>query len=364
MIYFNPWQITSRVKMWNMLSFYGFGPLVVRGLVIFTALFAANATFTMEPAKYNFKLATLAPDRSVWIETYDAISDEILAKTNGEVKFKCYSGGIQGDEPTVIRKMRIGQLQGAGFTGTGLSQICKDSLVLQLPHVFRSYEEFDYVFRKMSPLLESQCRDNGYEVLGWPHLGFVYLFSKDVVQDIQSLRTAKPWLVENDTISKAMFEVAGITAIPAQIGDVLTGLRSGLIHTVFSPPVGMITLQWFTRVKHRLDIKGMYYFGTFVVVKKNWEGIPLEFQNEIKKICNTHFVTLNDQVRELNADALRIMGEKQVKTIPITQKGLEEFQRTSTMVADQLAGNSFAPQSLSLMQTLLSEYRKNHLANQ
>jgi TRAP-type transport system periplasmic protein len=33
------------------------------------------------------------------------------------VVFKFYPGGVSGDEKDVIRKMRIGQLHGAGFTG-------------------------------------------------------------------------------------------------------------------------------------------------------------------------------------------------------------------------------------------------------
>ena len=55
------------------------------------------------------------------------------------------AGGIQGDEPVVIRKMRIGQLHGGGFAGPSMSQILPDILALQLPFLFRDYNEVDFV---------------------------------------------------------------------------------------------------------------------------------------------------------------------------------------------------------------------------
>ena len=336
-------------------------------IIIFT-LVILGTTYTFaktgkKSSKYQFKIATLAPDRSVWLNTYKAMADEIFDATAGEVKFKCYPGGIQGDEVTVLRKIRIGQLQGSGLTGNGLAMICQDSLVFQLPILFRSEEEVDFVFSKMIPLFAAQCKENGFEVLGWPHLGFSYLFSKNDIQDIPSLRASKPWLLENDIISKAFFNASGVSAVPANVSDVLTGLRSGLIHTVFSPPVGMISLQWFSRIESRLDLKLIYSFGAFVVTQKKWNRVPRDIQEKIKGISQKHFDELNSKIRQQNHEALLVMEKKKIKTVSPSPQGLEEFHKISGKVADQLAGNSFSRKSLSLMNSLLSEFRKNNKPN-
>ncbi len=307
--------------------------------------------------RYLFKIATLAPDRSIWIRSYNEMSKEIMAATNGEVGFKSYPSGIQGDEKTVIRKIRIGQLQGGGFTQVGMTMICKDSLVLQLPHVFTSYEEFKYVFDKMRPIFEDQCRENGYEILGWPHLGFIYLFSKDRVVDLPTLKSSKPWLIEDDILSKAMFDVVGVTGVSAQIGDVLTALRSGLIHTVYAPPIGMITLQWYTGVSTRLDAKGIFSYGAFALNKRNWDKLPEGYQKTIRKICDGRFEEINNKVRAENRDALGILDKKKIITISPTEQGLRDFAITSEKVADRLAGDVFAKESLRLMQSYLKEFR-------
>ncbi len=328
-------------------------------VLVFTviAISLMMTTSRVVAAKHNFKIATLAPDRSVWINAYDEIAREVAAATNGDVKFKCYPGGVQGDELTVIRKMRIGQLHGAGFTGTGLANICRESLALQLPHTFKSYAEFEYVFERMKGRLENVCRTNGYEVLGWPDLGFVYMFSQDRVTDVDTLRSAKPWLIEDDIISKAMFQTAGISGVPAQIGDVLTALRSGLMRTVYAPPVGMVTLQWFTGVKYRLDLKGMYSFGTFIVAKKRWDSLPADVQKEIKQICSASFDKLRTKVHAQNEEALTVLGSKGIETYSPTTDGLQQFEQTSQKVAENLVGNTFSAESLKMVRELRAEYR-------
>ncbi len=324
----------------------------------FTFLFfILQPAFARKSAKYNFKVATLAPDRSVWIKAYNEIADEIKTVTGGDVKFKCYPGGIQGEELTVLRKMRIGQLQGAGFTGTGLAKLCKNSLVMQLLNVFKSYEEFDYVFDQMIPKLENQCRTNGYEVLGWPHLGFVYLFSKDLVTDIPTLRSSKPWQFEDDEVGKALYRVAHVTAVPAQISDVLTGLRSGLIRTVFAPPVGMLSLQWYSHIQYCLDLKGMYTFGAFIVDAKKWAKLPVRYQKKIKSICKKHFARLTDTVRNQNDEAFSVMKSQGLKMVSPTDRGGKDFQQTSQKAADLLAGKYFPRKILDLMNASLVSFR-------
>ena len=246
-------------------------------------LFDTPLALAKQSTKYLFKVATLAPERSVWLNSYKGMADEVFDASGGLVKFKCYPGGIQGDELTVIRKMRIGQLQGAGLTGTGLSLLCKDSLVFQLPLMFNTEEEVDYVLPKLIPLLEAQCNKNGYEVLAWPRLGLAtYLVDQRFGILIHCAKQNHVcW--RTISLSKELFNQAKVSAIPAKIGDVLTGLRSGLINAVFAPPVGMVSLQWFTGVKNRLDKKILYSVGTIVVAKKSGISFPLVYNPKLRK---------------------------------------------------------------------------------
>ncbi|MFZ2041424.1 MAG: TRAP transporter substrate-binding protein DctP, partial [Desulfobacterales bacterium] len=59
-----------------------------------------------------FKIATLSPEGSFWMEKMREGGHEVARQTQGRVQFKYYPGGVMGDDKAVIRKMRIGQLQG------------------------------------------------------------------------------------------------------------------------------------------------------------------------------------------------------------------------------------------------------------
>lgn len=312
-----------------------------------------------EREKYVFKIATVAPEQSVWMQTYRRLDREVRKASGGAVRLKCYPGGVQGDEKTVLRKIRIGQLQGAGFMGTGLAMICPDSQVLQLPAVFRDEEELDAVFAKMEPLLRAQCQKRGYVVLGWPHLGFGYLFSRDLVAGLEGLRHARPWQIQNDPITRRFFQTGKVSAISANVGDVLPSLDSGLIQSVISPPVGMVSLQWYTRVRYRLDLRIAYSFGAFVVSERRWKQMPPALQKQVREIAERHIKKLNIQVRQQNIDAIKAMEKRHIKTVRPSKKTIHEFEQLSRQVGDALAGSLYSRVALEKMRSSLAAYRRS-----
>ncbi|MGD9333907.1 MAG: TRAP transporter substrate-binding protein DctP, partial [Desulfobacterales bacterium] len=60
----------------------------------------------------RFKIATLSPEGSVWMQKMREGADELARKTDNRVTIKYYPGGVMGDDKAVLRKIRIGQLHG------------------------------------------------------------------------------------------------------------------------------------------------------------------------------------------------------------------------------------------------------------
>ena len=71
----------------------------------------------------TIKIGSLAPTGSPWDLSLRRIAAAWYQASNGTVEVKIYPGGIAGDEPDMIRKMRIGQLDSAGITVIGLNEI-------------------------------------------------------------------------------------------------------------------------------------------------------------------------------------------------------------------------------------------------
>jgi TRAP-type C4-dicarboxylate transport system substrate-binding protein len=148
--------------------------LLAAGAVLLTLSPAASEAVTL-------KIATLTPDGSEWMKVIRAGAKEINAKTEGRVRFKFYPGGIMGNDKAVMRKIRIGQLQGGMVTAGTLSRAFRDVQAYNLPIIFDSLEEVDYVRSHLDPVLVEGLRKGGFVIFGFAEGGFAYLMSKEPI---------------------------------------------------------------------------------------------------------------------------------------------------------------------------------------
>ena len=94
--------------------------ILVSLFVALLLVISVDEAYASRP-KYLFKVASLAPEGSIWTKTFRNFTKEVEEKSGGEIGFKIYAGGVMGDDRAMYRKMRVGQLNGGGFTMTGIS---------------------------------------------------------------------------------------------------------------------------------------------------------------------------------------------------------------------------------------------------
>ena len=304
------------------------------------------------------KLATLAPEGSSWMKTFNAVNTEVMEKTEKKVQFRIYPGGILGDETDMLRKLKIGQIQGVALTSGGLSAIFKDMDVLQIPFLFQTYEEIDAVLKKMDSFFRKGFEDNGYVLLGWSEAGFVYLMSTIPIASVADLKKAKVWIWEDSPMSKAIFDEAGVKAIPLTIPDVLVGLQTGLVEVVYIPPTGAISLQWFTKVKYLTNVPLIYLAAGVVVKKDIFKQIPQTYQNFVLESFQQHLNQLKIITRNENRDAVNVMVKNGVKIVTPSKNQIDEYKRLSDRAMSHISGPTFSKKVLEEMTSLLESYRK------
>ncbi len=269
------------------------------------ALFSAALS-----AETTFKIATIAPDGTTWMKEMRAGADAVEAQTQGRVKLKFYPGGIMGNDASVLRKMRIGQLQGAAITGNSLSEIYPDAQLYSLPLLFRNYAEVDYVRAKMDPILRKGLEDVGMVPIGFSEGGFAYLFSQRSVTSQDELKKCKIWIPENDPVNSMAFETAGVTPVPLPFADVYTGLQTGLLDTAVTLPTAAIAFQWHTKLTTLTDLPLSYIVGMLVINKKSFDKLSPADREVVRKTMATAFERLNKLNREDN-DSARAALKKQ-----------------------------------------------------
>ena len=306
------------------------------------------------------KLATLAPEGSSYIATFNSIDKEVREKTDEQVRFKFYPGGVLGDEKDMLRKMYIGQIHGAALTSAGLSAIFDEMDVFQIPFLFQSHDEVDHVLKEMDAFFRKGFEKNDYVLLGWSEGGFVHLMSTRPVATLADLRKVKVWTWADSPMTKVIFDEANVSAIPLSVPDVLVGLQTGLVDVVYASPSLAIALQWFTKIKYVTDVNLIYLIGGVVMKKKLFNKMSPAHQNILMDAFRRQMARLKKTIRKENQEAVQVMVKHGVKIITPSPAQVSEFKTVSEKAIQRLVDKSFSKKVKDEVSAKLEAYRKKN----
>jgi len=294
----------------------------------------------------TLKIATLAPDGTSWMRAARSAADEIAERTAGRLQLRFYPGGVMGNDRSVLRKIRVGQLQGGMVTSSGLSDVYPDIQIYGLPFAFRSYAEVDYVRTRMDPLLVEGLARSGLVSFGLSEGGFAYLASREPIRSVADLRQRKVWAPEGDAISLAAFRAVQVSPIPLPLSDVLTGLQTGLIDTVAGTPAGIIALQWHTQVGYLTDAPLLYIYGTLVLDERALRKISAADRAVLAEVMSATLHQVNLASREADTEALQALRDQGIQIIAPSETELERWRDPVDRAIDDLAAEDVISQAM------------------
>jgi TRAP-type C4-dicarboxylate transport system substrate-binding protein len=315
-------------------------------------------------AATTFKIATTAPEGTAWMEAMRRAADEIGRRTDGRVQFTFYPGGVMGNDKSVLRKIRVGQLQGGAIGAGGLSEAYPDLGVYGLPFNFRSHAEADYVRGRMDAALLEGLKKSGFVGFGLTENGFAYLMSGHPVRRVDDLKGHKVWVPEGDTISAAAFQAVGVSPVPLPLTDVLTGLQTGLVDTVGTSAVGAIALQWHTRVKYVADLPVAYLCGGLVIERKAFEKLSPADQASVREVLERNTAELNRRSRDDGERAMKALQKQGIELVQPSREDVAGWTSTVGKAMDGLAGQpgSYSAEILKTLRRHVADYRAGHRA--
>ena len=255
----------------------------------------------------TIKLGTLAPEGSVWHETIRDMAEAWKAAPGADISVVIYAGGVIGDEADMIRKMRIGQLHAAALTGTGLAKIAPEIQALQMPMMFRSDAELDYVRQRLGPRLEAILEAKGFKLLTWGDAGWVHVFAQRPVVYPDDLKPLKLFTWAGDTATLEAWQKAGFRPVPLAATDIHTALQSGLINAFTTTPIAALSFQWFGLAKHMTDLKWAPLIGAIVISTRTWRALPDEAKPHLLGAARAAGARLKQAVPKLGAEAVEVM---------------------------------------------------------
>ena len=333
-------------------------PFAAICLSILLLLMPSHASAAKKPKpKVHIKFATLAPEGSSWMKAMRGLDKELREKTDNRVGFKFYTGGVQGDEKDVLRKMRNGQLHAGGFTGFGLGSIAPHVRVLELPFLFENHDEIDHVRKEMDSLFSGFFEEKGFISLGWADVGFIYVFSNSPIHSPADLQTVKMWIWSGDPLAELFFKAFEISPIPLSAPDVLTSLQTGIVNAVYSSPLACVALQWFTRVKYMTSVPITHGIGAVLISEKALRKVSEADVQLLKELSVEYMGALNEKTRAQNTEAIASMKKEGVEILAIDEQIRKEFFTTGKSAWADGVGELYSQELLDQVQTILRQYR-------
>jgi len=310
---------------------------------------------------YTLKFATLIPPDTAWVNSIQKWSDELKTKSNNRLQLKIYPGGVMGDEPDVLRKIRSRQLHGAFFTGYGIGRIYPPARVLEMPFLFENTDESDYVRQKIMPSIEDGFKEKGYELVGWPEVGFLHFFSKNPINSLDDLRASRIWLWQGDPMGEAFAAAANISPVPLSIMDVYTQLSAqhGSINTVYNSPFGALAMQWHTKLKYATNVPMTNAIGGLVISHKFFNKLPADLQKLLRDSGKKIAEEINIDARRDNKKSIELLKQSGIEFgWDWSDKEKTQMINIRDHAADTLNKSGYIPEKyFTQVKSLLAEYR-------
>ncbi len=306
-------------------------------------------------AAQTIKLATLVPEGSIWDKNIKQMADEWKAATEGRVTVTVYAGGAQGDEPTVLRKLRLDALQAAAFTAVGLGAIDSAFNVFDIPFFFESYDELDYVTAQLTPLIRKRVEAKGFVLLNWGHGGWAQVFTKTPVRTVDDLKKIKLYTSAGNDRMVQWFKANGFEPRAMAMTDIMTGLTTGMIEGLPTPPLAALLFQWYRQTPYMLDLGLAPIVGANVITRKTWNAIAEGDRARLQTAADGVQQRLQADVPKQDAAAVAEMAKR---GLTVTKATGPEWHAQLDNLAKTMRGEMVPPDIFDAALKARDDFRK------
>lgn len=311
-----------------------------------------------------WKFATLAPDGSGWAKNMKAIVlPAIKDATEGKMKVKIYWGGVMGDEEDYIKKMHIGQLHGAGFSGQGATMLCPQMAVVELPFLFNNYAEVDYIKEKMEAAFDALLKENGYFLVSWNDQDFDQILSNGrAITKLEDFAKTK-FVTWYGPLEVNLIETLKANPIALNVPEVAVGARTSTFELAIGPSMFVVGAQLHNSIKHINPCKIRYSPSLIVVSNETWAKLPKKYADAYHHLRLNIMKEYDENVRIDNARALTALFKYGIEKNEFSPEEFAKVRAATRVVWDNMADQLYPAEVLEELLEHLEDFRKANPAS-
>lgn len=279
---------------------------------------------------------------------------QLARATGGQVRVRMYYGGVAGEERDVVRKIRLGQLDGAALLLQTISQFVRQALVMNAPMAFRNYRQIEAVREQLGDRFAEEAYRNGFKVLGWGDVGLLRLFSVRPIHRLTDFRRMRPWVWPESPLMKKFYSLIGATGVPLGIRDVYGGLQTGIVDVTMTSAVGALALQWHARTRYVSASGRGFINGALVISRRSWEALPADVRQTLAGMARQN----NDRVQHWMRQADRLVYRRLLGRglTPVELEDIERWNRIGKRLRESMVGRLYTRPLLRRVEAIIEKY--------
>lgn len=264
------------------------------------AAFLLLAPGARSEGTFTFKLATVAPDGSPWAAGLADFKSAVEKNSGGRVKVRTFLGGALGDENETVQQCRRGQIQAVGASAGAIASLVPELAILELPYLFRSGAEADYVLdRVIGPKYAHLFTNRGLVLGFWSENGFRNFGTRNrAVRSPTDLKGLKMRSQESP-VHLAMYRAMGASPVQIPTTEALTSLQNGTVDGFDQTPLYTQAASWDTAIKHYTVSTHIYQPAVIVYNRDYFNTLPADLKKVMADAAAGIVTDLRRQIRAL-----------------------------------------------------------------
>ncbi len=303
--------------------------------------------------KLVLKFATLVPPSGRSRRQAKKAVKRLQERTEGRVTARVYWSGAAGDEKTVLRKMRVGQVDASYMGLEIIRQFVPQAMVLGAPNTFTTYKQIDAVRDELTPEFNQIAYQKGFKILGWGDIGTLRIFSVKPIRRMKDFRAQRPWVYVESPLLKEFYNIVGCKGVPVGLIDVYSALQTGLIEVVWGSALTATLLRWHTHTKYVSRPVGLLQ-GAFILRRGFWDALDARDRQAMLQMAKEDRTELQDFARDLDETIYKRLLKRGL--VPVPFEDVPSWLQAGKKLRDKMVGRLYSRELLTRMEAIVQRF--------
>ena len=251
------------------------------------------------------------------------MSELLAAKSGGKHKIKVFNKGARGSEKETIDQVKIGALELTRVNISPMNAICAKTQVPTMPFLFRSVEHMRKTLDgPVGEEILKGCEAQGFIGLAFYDSGARSIYGRKAVKTVADAKGMKIRVQQSD-LWVALIGAMGANPTPMPIGEVYTGLKTGLIDAAENNIPSYDGFKHFEAVKYYSRTEHSMAPEMLLMSKIVWDKLPAAEQAMVRAAAKESVAFQRKKWDEQEAKSLAAVKAGGAEIVEVDKAGFQ-----------------------------------------